>query len=134
VVMETTPDPHEQALLLTVDLYETTWERHGIPFGVSSMYPRSRGSTRRNRPRVPRPSLLEHARFALAILRRAEALCPTSIARQLGFYHHGRGCVTDAYSQRESRMVERMRTWLTRANVALRPMPRPRHQRFATNP
>lgn len=97
-VVEATSDPREQALLLTVSFYETTWGRRGIPFGVSSLH-------RSN----PTPS--ECAEFALAILRRAQRRCPRSVASQLGFYHHGQGCAPDRYAIAESLMVTRMQAW-----------------------
>lgn len=98
-VVEATPDTREQALLLTISFYETTWGRRGIPFGVSSF-------------RRPNPTQRECADFALQILRRSAHMCPRSIAGQLGHYHHGNGCSVDSYSLSESRTVFRMQTWL----------------------
>lgn len=98
-VVEATSDPREQALLLTVSFYETTWGRRGIPFGVSSL-------------RRANPTPAECATFALTILRRAQRMCPRSVAAQLGFYHHGRGCNPDRYSIAESVMVSRMQAWI----------------------
>lgn len=110
-VVNATSDPHEQAMLLTVSLYETSWGRRGIPFGVSSMQRRATATA------------AECAAFALRILRRARSMCPRSIAAQLGFYHHGNGCTPDRYSLREADMVMRMRQWVQSQNVALVPIP-----------
>jgi hypothetical protein len=91
-----TEDPTEQALLLTVSFYETTFERSGIPYGVSAC--RRRGAT-----------AADYAADALRILRRARRMCPRNLSAQLGFYHHGAGCVTDAYSLREAFTYFRIR-------------------------
>ena len=113
IIVEETDDPVEQAQLVVISFYETTWGRRGIPFGVSSMH----------------HSELLHdpvacARFALRILRRAHSLCPTNIAGQLGFYHHGRGCVSDLYSRSEARTIDQMRQWVVRWNIHLPQAPR----------
>jgi hypothetical protein len=95
-VVEATPDPMEQALLLTVSLYETGFGRAGIPFGISSV-------NRRNHT-----SLLDDARASLRILRRSRAMCGSRPSEILGHYHHGNGCHPDGYSLREAQTVERM--------------------------
>lgn len=94
-VVAATSDPQEQALLLTVSLYETRFEQRGIPFGISSV---NRSGHR---------TLLDDARASLRILRRARALC-RQIPMLLGHYHHGNGCRPDGYSLREADTVRRM--------------------------
>lgn len=131
-VMEVTSDPHEQAVLLTISAYETGAGRRGIPFGTSSMPlwakidPLCRDTRHRRCPRVRvTPTVLERARWALALIRRSVRLCPRRVAHQLGHYHHGNGCWPDSYSLHEEATVFRMRDWLLSHNVALVEMPRP---------
>lgn len=95
VVTLATPDVREQALLLTVSFYETTWERRGIPYGVSSRY-------------SAQATAEWYAQAALAILRRSADRCPPTLAHRLGYYHHGNGCRVDDYSRAEARMVGAM--------------------------
>lgn len=104
-VVAVTQDPQEQALLLTVSLYETGFGRNGIPFGISSVARRG--------PRT----LLDDARSSLRILRRAHSLC-RQIPALLGFYHHGNGCRPDLYSIREADTVRRMLGLYNRSAVA----------------
>lgn len=94
-VVEATSDPQEQALLLTVSLYETGFGRRGIPFGISSV---NRSGHR---------TMLDDALASLRILRRSRALC-RQIPMLLGHYHHGNGCRPDLYSIRETDTVRRM--------------------------
>lgn len=94
-VITATDDPQEQALLLTVSLYETGFGRRGIPFGISSV-------NRRN-PRT----MLDDALASLRILRRSRAMC-RQVPALLGHYHHGNGCRPDQYSIHEANTVRRM--------------------------
>lgn len=87
-----TQDPYEQAVLGAISYYETTFDRGGIHFGVSSF-------------RGDRNNIMACARYALSIIRNARSMCPNSIPGQLGFYHHGRGCIPDEYSTREAATV-----------------------------
>lgn len=107
VVTNTTPDLEEQALLLTVSFYETTLGMQGIPFGATGRHAaieRDRRSTRRGPMREE-----EGARSVLNILRRARSMCPRAgHAAILGYFHHGRGCVSDGYSRSEARTAERL--------------------------
>lgn len=95
-VVEATDDPQEQALLLTVSLYETNFNERGVPFGITSV---NRSGHR---------TLLDDARASLRILRRSSKLCRRSIPQMLGHYHHGRGCIPDRFSVRESNTVRLM--------------------------
>lgn len=140
-VIQVTPDVDEQSLLLTIDFYERTWGRSGIPYGTSSL-PRTvqedptcheprhapRGARRRCR-RVPVVyTSLDRARYALGIIRRGARMCRGRIPHILGNYHHGGGCVSDIYSENESRMVLRMRNWFLNPNHQRVPQ-----SRFARN-
>jgi hypothetical protein len=95
-VVEATSDPQEQALLLTVSLYETGFGRSGIPFGISSVN------------RTGERTLLQDAQASLRILRRSVVQCGRSLPFLLGRYHHGNGCRPDSYSIREAETVRRM--------------------------
>lgn len=94
-VITATSDPQEQALLLTVSLYETGFGRRGIPFGISSV---NRSSHR---------TMLDDAQASLRILRRSRAMC-RQVPMLLGHYHHGNGCRPDLYSIQEAGTVRRM--------------------------
>jgi hypothetical protein len=94
-VIAATSDPQEQALLLTVSLYETGFGRRGIPFGISSVN------------RSNHHTMLDDALASLRILRRSRALC-RQVPMLLGHYHHGNGCRPDLYSIREADTVRRM--------------------------
>lgn len=107
VVLEQTSATEEQALLLTVSLYETTMGARGIPFGATGR----RAAVERQRERACRGPMTESegARSVLRIVRRARGLCPRAgIDRILGYFHHGNSCTADAYSSREARTVVRL--------------------------
>lgn len=108
-VVTATTDPQEQALLLTVSLYETGFGRRGIPFGISSV----------NRRR--HLTMLDDANASLRILRRARAMCGY-VPMLLGLYHHGNGCRPDLYSLHEAATVRRMVSLYNR-NVAVHGLP-----------
>ena len=108
-VVTATSDPQEQALLLTVSLYETGFGRRGIPFGISSVN------------RTNHRTMLDDANASLRILRRARAMC-RQVPMLLGLYHHGNGCRPDSYSLHEAETVRRMIALYNR-NVAVRGLP-----------
>lgn len=111
-VVTVTDDPQEQALLLTISFYETTFGRRGIPFGISSV--NRTGHT-----------LLDDAQSSLRILRRSRVRCNVGYAPLLGHYHHGNGCRADEYSLRESDTVRRMLSIYNRQALASgAPVPR----------
>lgn len=121
VVVEATPNPEEQALLLTVSFFETTFGMRGIPFGATGR----RAAIENLRRTVDRGPMTEAeaARSVLNIVRRAQRQCPrSSVAARLGYFHHGRGCESDAYSTREARTARKL---LSRARVLMEASERP---------
>ena len=121
VVIEATPNPEEQALLLTVSFYETTFGLRGIPFGATGRHAAIE-TLRRTVARGPMTED-EAARSVLNIVRRAHRQCPrSSVAARLGYFHHGRGCQSDTYSTREARTARKL---LNRARVLMEASERP---------
>lgn len=121
VVIEATPNPEEQALLLTVSFFETTFGLRGIPFGATGRHAAIE-NLRRTVERGPMTES-EAARSVLNIVRRAQRQCPrSSVAARLGYFHHGRGCESDVYSTREARTARKL---LNRARVLTEALERP---------
>ncbi len=79
----------EAALLLTIDYYETRFERSGIPFGLFSW-----------RRRIAGESLEVCAASALRMMAMTER-CGDDVAVRLGWYHTGH-CRADTFSTREA--------------------------------
>jgi hypothetical protein len=79
----------EAALLLTIDYYETRFERSGIPFGLFSW-----------RHRIRNEPLAICAGAALRMLAMT-ARCGDDVAVRLGWYHTGH-CRADPFSEREA--------------------------------
>jgi hypothetical protein len=79
----------EAALLVTVDYYETRFERAGIPFGLFSW-----------RHRIRNEPLEICATAALRMLAMTER-CGDDVAVRLGWYHTGH-CRADTFSSREA--------------------------------
>lgn len=95
-------------LLATIDLYETTLGRRGVPFGACAHLCRHHCGYCRAAP------LADTARWALGTLATGRAQCGPSTPRVLGYYHHGNGCAPDAFSRREARTFARVAAQATR--------------------
>jgi hypothetical protein len=98
-IVRATPDDAERAMLATISYHETTLGRAGVPFGLSHLQGAS----------LAKRTLGELAGVALRIVRRTRAACGDHPAAQLGFFHHGNGCVPDGYSRLEARTLRRVR-------------------------
>lgn len=93
-VVQTTSNPEEQLLLLTVSWSETTWGRRGIPYGVSSVH---------------EPSEQDYAARSLRILIDGRRLCGPNIARIFSYYNHGNNCLENDYGRRAAGEYETLR-------------------------
>jgi hypothetical protein len=100
-IASATESPIEAAVLVTISLYETNFERAGIPFGLFSWRHRMRGQP------------LEVCATAALRMYRFTERCGDDVATRLGWYHTGH-CAPDAFSRREARTVHEVRTALGR--------------------
>ncbi len=92
---------NDAAVLVTIDYFETGFERRGIPFGLVSW-----------RHRIAGRPLAECAQAALDMLRRARR-CSDDVELYLGWYHTGR-CEADSYSRRQAVVYAQSRAIIAR--------------------